>query len=168
MRFLPGSLQCISFYNFNVSKNKFDCPVLVNQTSPKERFELQAKNYPVCSSLAHISFYSLFTNCVIKRQHFPHTMWFLFDEVKRCSSCKRLVMADSCFEVYDKTFANTLKLSNNNPIPWQFFECKYKCSFNINYLDLKLSLKDTSTTTLVSRLRQMQLRIDLISNKSGK
>lgn len=167
MRFLPGSLQSISFYNFNVSKNKFDCPGLENQTCPKERFELQAKNSPICSSLAHMSFYCLFTNCVIKRQHFPHTMWFLFDEVKRCTSCERLVMADSCFEFYDKQFANTLKLSNNNPIPWQFFECKYKCSSKINYLDLKLSLKDAPTTTLKSRIRQIQSRIDLLS-KSGK
>lgn len=162
LRFLPGSLKCICFRSFTVSKNKFDPSGIKNQIRTIERVKAQKINNPICPSLVHLSFSLLFSNnYVIKRQHLPRAMWFLFDELKRCTFCQQLVMTNSCFEVYNNEFAKTLNLSDNNPIPWQFFECKYKCSFSTNYLDLNLSSKNIPTTSLGDTLLKLKSRFDL-------
>lgn len=93
-----------------------------------------------CVSLFHLSLFALLENCIFKRRNIPRSLWPIIESVSRCQFCCKWVAPQYTVENYNLSYIKSHNLIENRCTPWQFFDCGYKCSPKLNYVDLEFKL----------------------------
>lgn len=100
---------------------------------------LEKSRNRVCPNLSSLCLYSLVDNLVkFKRNNLPHSLYntleYLLNVISRCRFCYKWTLPMFSVQCFHKSWLKINQRFQYYPIPWQSFECSYKCCSYINMI----------------------------------